>query len=249
MATLLIVNISKIYTMELDQEGNDILFSNAYIAIHHDQIMAIGSGDYQKYIDKDTRILNAAYGIVIPGIIDVNFTPYPLVSPWIFESYGTYDAYYQNHKSELLKDMDSLLFQMMKHGITTFAYDSLPSMYEETLCSLKKHWIEFYKYKPTNQNIFSCKYEPNRYPCLDPFYQARLEAQKNIAPLTLLHQMTSVPATYLRATHIGTIKEGKQADLLILDGSSIEYVFHQISQNCLRSVIKKGNQQFPRIII
>ena len=40
-ATLLIKNLRHIYTME-EKEGNPYVLSKGYIAIHHDEILAIG---------------------------------------------------------------------------------------------------------------------------------------------------------------------------------------------------------------
>ena len=37
-----------------EKEGKPYVLSKGYIAIHHDEILAIGRGGYQSFVDKDT---------------------------------------------------------------------------------------------------------------------------------------------------------------------------------------------------
>lgn len=234
--------------MEVDSNGNDIILHNAFIAMFHDHIIAIDTGSYHAFIDKDTRIINGGNGIAIPGFVDSDFAPLPLRTPRLFVRQVNYEEYYKQHEAELLRDMNSLLFQMLRNGITTFAYPSLEQMYEEKLHSLKKYWIEYY-HSDYDKQALSCHYHPDEYPCLDPIYQARQYVRQGLPAMEVLKRMTCVPASILRAPHIGTLQVGQQADIILLDGCNIEYVFHQLSQHCIRSVIKKGNQQYPYVII
>ena len=68
-ATLLIKNIENCYTC-------DSLFrvlKHAFIAIHHDKIIDIGTGSYMKWIDPTTRVIDAVGETVIPAMIDCHY--------------------------------------------------------------------------------------------------------------------------------------------------------------------------------
>lgn len=69
-ATLLIINLEKIYTMD-SVNKHPLVFQHAFIAIHHERILAVGCGSWQEYADKDTRILDGRGHIAVPGFIEV----------------------------------------------------------------------------------------------------------------------------------------------------------------------------------
>ena len=58
-ATLLIINLERVYTMD-KVNGLPVVFQHAFIAVHHDKILAVGCGHWQEYADKDTRILDCS---------------------------------------------------------------------------------------------------------------------------------------------------------------------------------------------
>ena len=67
-ATLLIINLEKIYTMDMVNK-HPLVFQHAFIAIHHERILAVGCGSWREYADKDTRILDGRGHIAVPGFI------------------------------------------------------------------------------------------------------------------------------------------------------------------------------------
>ena len=69
-ATLLIINLEKIYTMDMVNK-HPLVFQHAFIAIHHERILAVGCGSWREYADKDTRILDGRGHIAVPGFIEV----------------------------------------------------------------------------------------------------------------------------------------------------------------------------------
>ncbi|MFQ7536612.1 MAG: hypothetical protein ACLRL6_04205 [Clostridium sp.] len=69
-ATLLIINLERVYTMD-KVNGLPVVFQHAFIAVHHDKILAAGCGHGQEYADKDTRILDGRGHIAVPGFIEV----------------------------------------------------------------------------------------------------------------------------------------------------------------------------------
>ena len=52
-ATLLIINLERVYTMD-KVNGLPVVFQHAFIAVHHDKILAVGCGHWQEYADKDS---------------------------------------------------------------------------------------------------------------------------------------------------------------------------------------------------
>lgn len=47
-ATLLIINLEKIYTMDMVNK-HPLVFQHAFIAIHHERILAVGCGSWREY--------------------------------------------------------------------------------------------------------------------------------------------------------------------------------------------------------
>lgn len=246
-ATLLLINITKLYPMA---KSYDEEITNAFIAIYHDKIIAMGTGDYQKYIDKDTRIINGNHCIAIPGIIDVRFEIKPPLTPYLYEHHLDQDTYYALHPAALLRDMQALLYSMLQKGITTFAYPPLPKLYEDALKQLLHHPYECMPGVLTRTDIESCEYDAIQYPCFDPFYHMRKRKEStNLSELELLKRFTSNAALALKQPQLGSIAPHQQADILLIEGTSLAYVLHQITAPIMRSIIKKGTQQFPNIII
>ena len=98
-ATLLIKNLRHIYTME-EKEGKPYVLSKGYIAIHHDEILAIGRGGYQSFVDKDTRIVDACNHIAIPAFIEP-------------------DARFVMQKGSHVLELHAFLMRYMRHGTLT----------------------------------------------------------------------------------------------------------------------------------
>lgn len=75
-ATTIITNIKTLYTpyKKPPVKGTDMSkikeIHQAYIAIHHDKILHVGTGSYEQYMDLHTEIYDARQMIAIPGLID-----------------------------------------------------------------------------------------------------------------------------------------------------------------------------------
>ena len=76
-ADIVLHNIKTLYTpihQDLPVRGKkmqDILcLENAYIAVHQDQIVGVGEGDYAKYVGQNTRLHDAKGMICVPGFVD-----------------------------------------------------------------------------------------------------------------------------------------------------------------------------------
>lgn len=74
-ATTIIHNISKLFTSkgpyQRGQNMNDIMIvEEAFIAIHNDQIIGIGTGSFKEFLNEDTITFDAAGSIALPGFID-----------------------------------------------------------------------------------------------------------------------------------------------------------------------------------
>lgn len=68
-ATLIITHIHKLYATQRDQDAF-LCLENAFVAVHHDRIIDLGTHDYHTWVDKDTRLIDAANEIVVPAFID-----------------------------------------------------------------------------------------------------------------------------------------------------------------------------------
>lgn len=234
----------------MDDKRKDIILNNAFIALYHDEILDVHQENYEHYIDKDTRIIDATGMVAIPGIIDAICKLQPLRKPYI--SIKEYEGYYKKYEDALHRDMQSLLYEMLKNGITTIGYASSSPIFENCIVAMKNR----YPYElvssslKQDENIISCKYDPITYPCINPIYQMRIYFQTGkLSEIEILKRFTCYPANHLKLKHLGSIQIGKQADILLLEGYDMQYILQQISHPSIRSVIKRGTQQFPRILI
>ncbi|WP_423363848.1 imidazolonepropionase [Mycoplasma sp. P36-A1] len=75
----IIYNIGKLYTLDhqvlpvkKEELKNSEILEDAYIVIKNDKILALGTGDYSKYVEKETELFDAMGNIALPGIIDAH---------------------------------------------------------------------------------------------------------------------------------------------------------------------------------
>lgn len=81
------------------------------VAVHHDRIIDLGTHDYHTWVDKDTRLIDAANEIVVPAFID----------PHVRFSFN------QKNGDNLRINRETMeLFY--KNGITTMAAEELPDI-------------------------------------------------------------------------------------------------------------------------
>ncbi|MCR3905500.1 MAG: imidazolonepropionase [Tenericutes bacterium] len=142
-ADLIVTNISTIYTpyKKPPVHGRDMMsiheFHHAYLAIKDGMIIAIGSGDYQKYIGSNTIIHDADQKIMIPGLVDshthlvhggsreseykrlIAGTPYLQILSEGGGILGTVEMTRKATFSDLFKKAKKSLDEMMLYGVTT----------------------------------------------------------------------------------------------------------------------------------
>ncbi|MEF9921252.1 MAG: hypothetical protein RR741_09060, partial [Erysipelotrichaceae bacterium] len=107
-ATLLIRNIHKLYTMDAiatNKTCEGLILEHAFLAVHHDYILAIAKGDPTCYIDSDTKIIEGDNLIIVPGFIDMG-----VVFPTM--------VYFKEQREYLLK-IRHHLHCLSKSGVTT----------------------------------------------------------------------------------------------------------------------------------
>lgn len=247
-ATLLIQHMENMYTME----KQDVILSHGFLAIHHDIILACGEGDGAKYIDKDTRIIEGRGHIVIPGFCDVDVT--------------LCDADTTHASGDQIRHMLQCSHLLMKHG-TLIGNQTRPFSKQE------ESYLEVFAYP----HMFDAYHQKNLpYPVLYPFQTTPLDEKKpfciscgypkqnvldqllcakwmyhqyHLNALTILKACTIYPAQALSLQGFGQIKKGAIANVLILQGSTLEEVFSRIHGEEHMQVIKAGTRIFPSILI
>jgi len=71
--------------------------------------------------------------------------------------------------------------------------------------------------------------------------------KSGLSPEEVLTAVTlNAAAACGRADRIGSVEEGKQADLVIWDAPNLEYIFYRFGQNLANTVIKKGKIQYTK---
>lgn len=236
-ATLLIKNIDKIYTMRKKQGEYEIL-SNAYIAIHHDKIMAIDTNDYHKYVESDTRIIDGSGHICLPGFIEADMK---LPESCIRDAFRL---------------QMEVCMKQMKHGSLTLQCDEF--------CDILNNQIHFECVKnKENQSVIVYPFidctDINAPFCISGASKYGMQTQLMAAQLlflqqkcdsfTLLKALTIWPAKELRRKDIGSIRVHGQADLVLFGCSDLDSVFSILGNDYVSQVIKKGIRIFPNILI
>lgn len=236
-ATLLIKNISWLYTCNKDAD----VLQNAYIALYHDKIIAIGQGSYKDLLDPCTRIIDAKGEIVVPGFIECDLQ----------ESC-------KQLSGDKLRDENNIIYAMYKNGILTVLNKKRKetSLTQDLLINNVEADISILSYTDELHNIgdgefcLSCGFGRNekiRASSLQPIAYDLMRLF-HIEPTRILCAMTSYPAKAFGLEDRGSIEVGKLGDLLIIRSADIESYFRSIGHTCIHRIVKNGIPVFPNII-
>lgn len=232
-ATLIIRNIGKLYTGLPGQ-----IYTDAFLAVYHDKIIALGHGAWQNYADYSlTRVIDAQGNIVIPGMITL------LGNPGL-------NSTDNRTKAALQKEW------FFSQGILTLVCDvpafASSSLYQHTLYRTMDTKKSVYSFadpvNPTWPFMISCQ-APEPFECYS--LQPALLKLKQTGQFTeeqLLAAVTSNPAVFCKIPKRGILTVGYQADLLILNCSSFEKYICTFGRNLIRWMIKDGIPVWPHTI-
>lgn len=244
-ATLLIKNIERVYTMKIIKKESLVL-ETAYIAIHHDRILACSCGDFSQYIDSDTRIIDACNHIVIPSFIECKAI-LPIVEK----------------QDRTRKEMECFMEYMRNGTLSIFAdipahsqhdknyhYEVVHTHHENTRYPIVYGSELLKQKKKLRHSIFCMSSGSDIYPIYNQLtYAQMLFIKEGISAETLLKALTIYPAKRLGLSHLGSIEAGKQADLLILSCHDITTLFQSFGNANISQIVKKGVRIYPFLLI
>lgn len=241
-ATLLIKNLDKIYTLQV-VDKQDVVLEHAYLALHHDIILAMGTGDYQHLIDKDTRVLDGNNHYAIPGLIEsCTHVPVKNMSNQKQRAY-LMDAFYHgilniNITNENQLDADSIYYDTYAIPLESMKYPVL---------SVKQHIAK--KESIIDKQFCLSTYDTS-FSGLNMIMLAQVLAlSEQMDAMTLLKAMTLYPAINLNLHDVGVLKVGNQADILLVYGNEIASLFDGFHEDYITQIIKKGVRLFPNKLI
>lgn len=238
-ATLLIRNLEQIYPMTPTVKTS---LSNGFIAVHHDYILAIGQGQGEKYVDKDTRIVEGRSHIAIPGMIDCHL-----------------DLHHCSSMSELCEIAELLV----RHGTMVVHSKPLkeamrhilkPGRFvngHDTEVKIELPIYDLQNPDAANQHRFciSCAYP--QVDCLDQLLIAKIcfAHHPRLHPLHILAACTSYPAMALGCQDLGKLKRGGRANIILLEGNDFASVLRRFHGDESMQIIKDGVRLWPYLII
>ena len=231
-ATLIIKNINHLYTCD----QHDTVLHHAYIAIHHEWIISVGTGSFRDLTDDATRVLDAAGEIVVPAFIE-----------------ACYDMPEETSYSQMLRHEHDTLWQLQKNGILTVmtkagriqqrtlkqdVFRSRPAQMESVTFGMDQ--------LPAAPYVLSCQ-GPGQTRTFQPaaFY---LRHMLQADPMDLLKAMSVWPAEAQGLKDRGVLEAGKLADLLVFRVPDLEALFDQADMPSLRRIIKNGIPVWPDVI-
>ncbi|MBQ0065908.1 MAG: amidohydrolase family protein [Firmicutes bacterium] len=236
-ATLLIKNISWLYTCNKEAE----VLQNAYIALYHDQIIAIGQDSYKELLDPCTRIIDARGEIVVPGFIDCNFigSRKELSGDKIRDEKNALYSMYKNGILTVLnqkrKEQDlkqDFLIREVESEIPILSYtDDLSQFVDKDFCLS----CCFGRY----EKEYASSMQPIAYDLLNLFH---------VEPTKILCAMTSIPANAFGLDDRGSIEVGKRGDLLVIHAKDLDTFFRAIGNSSIHRIVKNGIPVYPDII-
>lgn len=250
-ATLLIQHLEAIYTM---MPPSFPIVHHGFLAVHHEEILAIGEGEGWAYVDKDTRILEGRGHLLIPGMIDVSIT-----LPGSIKQAGSFGDAQRSIKAACeiwmkhgtlagnlqapIHEAEEMLLQQFQ---APFEFDFLRRPY------LKHYGIlsPFTKNKRPSTKHFCISCAVDEANCLDQLLCAKLSYQGlAMDAQSILAACTLYPAQMLGLPRLGSLARGKLANILMLEGQCIEDVFTRFHGDEHMQVIKEGTRRYPNIII
>ncbi|MEG0423259.1 MAG: hypothetical protein RR524_01805 [Erysipelotrichaceae bacterium] len=254
-ATLLIRNIHKLYTMDAIATNNTcegLILEHAFLAVHHDYILAIGKGDPTIYIDSDTKIIEADNLIIVPGFIDMG-----VVFPTM--------VYFKEQREYLLK-LRHHLHCLSKSGVTTVrslinSEEVIDEAHRELLTQRLGKWLQIRLLHDviTHKDLI----ENKEVACINPWEDKTIDAQpftlatgdlhcddlllcarllyrQGILASSLLKGLTIDAARVLNMQEIGVLKQNNQADFLLIQANDIDELFQHMGSSTILSVYKAG---------
>lgn len=239
-ATLLITHIYKLYTAK-EINHRKIILQDAYVGVFHDTIIAVGTHDYSHLIDKDTRVIDAAGHIMVPGFIEVDME---------VKKMQRFD------EARLLHEC---AYSYMKHGVTTMQIKEPAPVWQQPFYAYDmlwdiavKHHYPIVKIEDVLQKKIRCQRFciSASHQSYDPLQTAQLlYLKEHMDPYVLLKALTWYPAKRLGLQKVGTIDSGMIADLLLINAHDLPSMFSTLSQGMIFQVIKKGVRIYPNVVV
>ena len=223
-ATLLIINLEKIYTMDMVNK-HPLVFQHAFIAIHHE------------------RILDGRGHIAVPGFIEVEAQlstasirdglRRQLEEGMAYMRNGTLTLACRGGGAAALREQPC--FEILDANPACipvmYPYASLFQKNKKRLCRF-------------------CISAAGNYAIQDQLCAAQLMGMAEVYDAwTLLQALTVWPARALDRGELGHIQRNAQADILLFAHTDIHALFHTLGNRYLAQVIKKGIRVFPDILI
>lgn len=254
-ATLMIQHLESIYTMV---PPSFPVVHHGFLAVHHDEILAIGEGEGWEYVDKDTRILEGRGHLVIPGMIDVAIT-LPKQSHTALQGAASFCD-----ELRIVKENCEI---WMKHG-------TLVGNLITPMCKQDEHIL--HRFEPPYEFDFLQREQAIEYPVISPLEFASMIQYKRFCissgygntncldqmlcaklyyhakggdALQTLAACTLYPAQMLGLPRLGSLAKGKIANILLLEGREIGDVLSRFHGDEHMQVIKEGTRRYPNIII
>lgn len=234
-ATLLIKNIENLYTCD----DKFTVLHHAFIACHHDRIIAVSEGSYTKYLDAATRVIDAQGECVIPAFID-----------------GNYQSFKKVRLGDQLRQDINALFAMRQNGILTLISKDASVqrkkldqdvfyLSNQSNLPIISNEDEYMQLKP-EKFMLSCGFgKPNSYIYSMQILGYTLFQRYQVNSKTLLESMTSIPAHAYGLYDRGSIEVGKKPDLLVLQVYSIDHYFQTLGRPLIHRMIKNGIPFYP----
>lgn len=239
-ATLLIKNIENLYTCDASFR----ILQNAYIALYHDKIIALGTGSYAECIEPSTRVIDAVGECVIPGLIDCRYIG--------FERVRLGDPLRENSKAFYAMRQNGLLTLVTPNPKLQRMELTQDVIYRKQAIStpILSRFSDFEEKGKPEEFILSCgfgnvqRYIYSLQPICYSLFNDHLVDSKR-----LLQGMTSLPASLFDLKDRGSLEEGKLGDIIVLQVPTIEHYFHSLGRPLIHRMIKNGIPFYPQWMV
>lgn len=242
-ATLLIRNLHLIYTMT-EKNNKPHVLHDGFIAVHHDEILELGTHNFTHLIDKDTRILDGTNHIAVPAFIEADAA---MLSP--YSDIREMDAYFMRYMKNgtlnihMNQPVHKALHQNYHYEILCDAAVSDDVRILHALHQMKQHTC-----MPPQPFCISCA--DDKVSLQNQMLAAQMLAMKeNVDSFELLMALTRYPAMRLDLKDRGMLKAGMKADILVLCAENIHAFFYSLDQDQITQIIHKGVRIYPNLLI